>query len=173
METTIEEPKPAPTAGAFGAMPAGGTTGARPAPRPASSGSSFLDDWLAKRQMPVQPTGMPQQAYGQPRPQAVPTSQPSALPAYPPSQQPAPSYAPQAAPTSPSFDTAPSPAPGLTTSAPYPAPVSQPSSLPAAAQTAPQTIVPVQSSPAGTNTDGVINLSQQVDPTHPGTTIQL
>ena len=48
---TIEVPKPAfgkPAPGAFGASPTGaGALGS--APKPASSGSSFLDEWLAKR----------------------------------------------------------------------------------------------------------------------------
>ncbi len=45
-----------PAGGAFGAMPP--TSAAPPAPRPANTGSSFLDEWLAKRRAPG-PSGSP------------------------------------------------------------------------------------------------------------------
>ncbi len=61
---------PAPAPGAFGPSPYGAAPSA--APRPASSGSSFLDDWLAKRQAPAGgPVGVA------PTPPMAPTPQPS------------------------------------------------------------------------------------------------
>jgi len=64
-------------------QPGLGAPASAPAPKPVSSGSSFLDEWLAKRKDNiVKPTAIPPtQQRQQPKPQAQPTKAPATKPA--------------------------------------------------------------------------------------------
>ncbi len=81
---TNEDPKPAfgPAAGA-GSVPAQRTPGASPRPAAPAGGSSFLDDWLAKRK-----TAATTPAQAAPAPVSAPQPEPAAAPQ--PMQPPAP-----------------------------------------------------------------------------------
>lgn len=103
---TEEEPKPTPgqmPAGGFGARPAapGGSAFGAP-PKTAGSGSSFLDEWLAKRRMPASPAQPA--AFGAPA--ATPPVGPATAASYgAPAGFPAPAAVPAAQPVQPSQPT--------------------------------------------------------------------
>ncbi len=132
---TIEEPRPAPRPAAGAPSPFAPQAGAKPtaspfgppvAPKMPSSGSSFLDDWLAKRKAPAGPLppGVPA-APAYPNPAAAPLAVPPAVPVAPKSPL-APPVAPVAAPVppAPAIPAVPVPTPVAATPAvsPVPAP---------------------------------------------------
>lgn len=94
------------------------------APKPAGGGSSFLDDWLAKRQQINKPAGMstPTQAAPQPARQqsGTPPVAGSPLPVPAPSAAPPPTWAPTATPQSASASVPPSWPPALQQQSPSP-----------------------------------------------------
>lgn len=171
---TIEPPKPAFTPGqpaapgAFGSSPFGqpaaqpqpsNTPGAVPG-KPAS-GSSFLDDWLAKRRQPGAASAGP----------SSPFSKPPALPA-----QPTPSQSPPASPQSPQqpgpVTTAPAVAPAFS-APPLPVPTTQPPSVTDALTDSvsppppPVELKPIDKPPVGEDkpaakTEGEIQINQKL-----------